>query len=428
MRFTRATSIILLVLGTGCSLVADLGDPKDFAPSGLDGDGGPSASVQAVAIAVGASHACAIIQASEGSPENGTTRCWGDNTHGELGVDPSLTPSSPVPVPVSSRSSAVFGNAAALALGTGGSCALTTDNFLFCWGELSGQGSGTVHRQDLEPSWEPSQMDLRDSVLVGVTGVALGEQGGCAADANALVCWGSGPGATNIDGGAVQITDVTSVAVGRSHACAITTEDGAPEARCWGDNTYGQTGQPESSSFESRPQPVALAGVVEIAAGGDVSCARTTSSPSSPGTDAVYCWGRNDRGELGDPAVTAASTNAPTEVRFAGGLTAVALAIGDSHACALMSDETVQCWGDDSDRQLGRSAPAGYDATPATVERDVGGEVNDMPHVKSLEAGGGTTCAIRWGDPQVYCWGRNDAGQAGQAAGVTVPYASAVSW
>jgi alpha-tubulin suppressor-like RCC1 family protein len=90
-----------------------------------------------------------------------------------------------------------------------------------------------------------------------------------------------------------------------------------------------------------------------------------------------------------------------------------------------MSDETVQCWGDDTFGQLGYAAPEGFSARPSNVLR---GAMTDLRSVKGLAAGGSTTRVLRWGDPEVWCWGRNDAGQAGQPAGKPVAVATPVVW
>ena len=115
-------------------------------------------------------------------------------------------------------------------------------------------------------------------------------------------------------------------------------------------------------------------------------------------------------------------------VAFSTKAQAVALAIGDDHACAAMSDESVQCWGDDALGQLGFPSAAGYSAQPANAQRILSGSIGDLPRVKRIAAGGGTTCVIRWGDPQVWCWGQNDAGQAGQSPSASVPVATPVAW
>src|SRR5205823_2394087 len=80
------------------------------------------------------------------------------------------------------------------------------------------------------------------------------------------------------------------VSVGGQHTCALLT-DGS--ISCWGLGAYGQLG---AGTTATSPTPVKVmmppAAAVEIAAGDYHTCARTAAG-------AVWCWGRNDRGQLG---------------------------------------------------------------------------------------------------------------------------------
>jgi alpha-tubulin suppressor-like RCC1 family protein len=251
-------------------------------------------------------------------------------------------------------------------------------------------------------------------------------------DADALVCWGEGAleletsrdaGVTNLDGGGDVVTDVSGAAVGGAHACIIAQRRGKSDVDCWGDNAHGQAGASLGTRTVDYPAPVGVAHIGEIAqvaTGRSHSCARLTSGD-------VYCWGRNDRGQLGNPS-TLGDTHVPTRVAFSTGATALELAVGDDHACAVLSDETVQCWGDNASAQLGAAQAGGYSAQPQNAQRLLGGNVAALGRTKRIAAGGGTTCVLRWGDPQVWCWGKNDAGQAGQPAGAPVTRATAVAW
>ena len=68
------------------------------------------------------------------------------------------------------------------------------------------------------------------------------------------------------------------------------------------------------------------------------------------------------------------------------------------------SDDTLWCWGDDQNGQLGLGENQLVNATP----RQVGTETN----WKSVVCGYQTTCALK-ADLTRYCWGLNDSGQYG---------------
>ena len=85
--------------------------------------------------------------------------------------------------------------------------------------------------------------------------------------------------------------------------------------------------------------------------------------------------------------VSAAET--PEETALGGALYPQTLSAGYATACAVQTDGTLRCWGDDT-----------YDQT-TTPE----GTFNQV------SAGGGHVCAIR-STGELTCWGRNDYGQA----------------
>ena len=88
--------------------------------------------------------------------------------------------------------------------------------------------------------------------------------------------------------------------------------------------------------------------VVDVATADQHTCARTTTSD-------VYCWGGvNARGELG--LVAKQGVYSPTRVTLPAGPPVVAVAVGNTSSCALRSDGSVLCWGDNTRGQLGRGS------------------------------------------------------------------------
>src|SRR5258706_11138549 len=85
-----------------------------------------------------------------------------------------------------------------------------------------------------------------------------------------------------------------------------------------------------------RPTPVAagtLQGAVELASGADFTCARTADG-------AVWCWGEDQDGQLGDGADIGRADPAPVS-----GITGVSRIIaGGDHACAV-TNGALMCWG-----------------------------------------------------------------------------------
>ncbi|HEY1554920.1 MAG TPA: hypothetical protein VGF94_08805 [Kofleriaceae bacterium] len=197
--------------------------------------------------------------------------------------------------------------------------------------------------------------------------------------------------------------------------CAL-RDDGT--AWCWGLNTWGQVGNAATGSGTQTgvPSPAqvvggggaALAGVAEVVAGEESTCARKTD-----GT--VWCWGWNMYGQLGGSGLSAST--APVEV-FARGGTAVLAAgvmVSYGHACAWDATGQLSCWGWNSAGQLGIGS---------TTDQAFAQPVALTGVVAAISAYL-FTCALL-GDGSVYCFGDNTYGQLGDgnigaAAGELTP-------
>jgi alpha-tubulin suppressor-like RCC1 family protein len=195
-----------------------------------------------------------------------------------------------------------------------------------------------------------------------------------------------------------------------SHTCAL-VEGG--KVRCWGGGTYGQLGYGNVNNIGDNETPasagdVPLGGVaLQVTAGEYFSCAIVDDGK-------VRCWG------LRGPTVrsaTATSANIgddelPSSVDHVFlGTPAKLIASGRRHTCALATDESVHCWGLNSNGQLGLGtiAALGDNETPS-----IGGFINFAGgKVISLALGYSSSCALL-DSGKVRCWGNNTYGQLGQ--------------
>jgi alpha-tubulin suppressor-like RCC1 family protein len=146
-------------------------------------------------------------------------------------------------------------------------------------------------------------------------------------------------------GGAVASFD--KIAVGDLTSCGIRSSG---RVACWGGNVYHQLGAtaPDESRrvFTDVPQ---IDGASSIAVGSSHACVLTAAG-------AVWCWGNNTDGVLGD-----AGPSAPVQVVPSG---AKKLAASGSHACVITGDARVLCWGYNRSAALGLGFAGGSRSIP----------------------------------------------------------------
>lgn len=248
----------------------------------------------------------------------------------------------------------------------------------------------------------------------GVLSMALGggtSYGfGCAAfGGTGAKCWGYNSTSYTLGDGVTSTsltpivptgweTNVTQVAAGYAHACALRT-DGT--AQCFGYNTYGQLGNASTTTAKT-PVAVGLTGITALTSGYYTVCALKG--------DEAYCWGYNIDGQVGDGSTT--NRSSPTLV----GTGFASVAPGYYHTCAAMTDGSATCWGENLNGELGDGnggAGAASIKTPIPVVGIDG--IGALSGVSDVCTGYGTSCALL-ADGRVACWGRNADGQLGIGA------------
>ena len=216
---------------------------------------------------------------------------------------------------------------------------------------------------------------------------------------------------TNRDGARPKRTPPAWLAVtrGTEHGCGL-SEDG--RAYCWGSNRLGQLGDDSDAVKGHHAATVAVATTetfTTISAGANHTCALTRDG-------AVYCWGLNLSGELGQALVADECDRFPCSrrpVRVETGVRFDTVSAGFGHTCAL-SDGRAFCWGRNDEGQLGSSRVDERCDGVACIVTPI--PVVGAGRFTSIAAGGDHTCGILEG--RAYCWGSNQYGQLGADSSV----------
>jgi alpha-tubulin suppressor-like RCC1 family protein len=186
------------------------------------------------------------------------------------------------------------------------------------------------------------------------------------------------------------------VSTGTYHSCGVTT---GGRAYCWGGDDKGQLGDGQMPINTSRTTPVAVLGGLRfrhVSAGYEHTCGVTTEYR-------VYCWGLNFFGQLGRGTQGSDNFSFSTPAEVVGGRRYRQVRAGYSHTCAITLEDVAFCWGENGYGQLG-------DGTTTWRPRPV--RVLGTMAWRQLSGGGEHTCGVTKSD-QLYCWGLNDHGQLG---------------
>ncbi len=195
--------------------------------------------------------------------------------------------------------------------------------------------------------------------------------------------------------GGSGLKNVTQVAAGNAFSLALKS-DGSVWA--WGSNSKGQLGIAPTtppSTLSTFPVLITASGITaiqKIVAGSEFALALKSDG-------AVWAWGANARGQLGNGNTTDQIT--PVQVLIPSGTTIVDIAAGDLHALALDANGMVWGWGANDAGQLGDDT---------TVDRSTPKQALDLQNVGGIACTSIGSIALTR-DGSIWTWGANDKGQ-----------------
>ena len=350
----------------------------DKTPLGfLDDAQQPTAVVQ---LALGYAFTCARLA-------SGGVRCWGRNDNGQLGY-PGIGTQKTSP----GGDVRIGGPALEIAVGSAHACALLEGGAVRCWGDGDNGPTGLGLLGDIGDDEPPDEVPL----------VPLDQP-------------------------------VVTLTAGAYHTCAA-LEDGS--ARCWGRGDSGQLGHGMGGAIIGDDEsPLAVpalefsAPVTRLWGGRTTTCALLAS-------DMTYCWGRNERGELGlghtnrigdDESATSTVAEVPL-----GDVAPRSLSLEEFLHCAVIGDGTgaIRCLGGVDYGGLGTGAidEACYANNFGCLAPHCcfGDDADELPltqgfplelEFREVSVGRRHACALTT-DHELLCWGSR---QDGRLAGGPLP-------
>jgi alpha-tubulin suppressor-like RCC1 family protein len=415
--------------------------PGEMGDDLLPVDLGSGSGCHVKSIVAGGLHTCAVLS-------NGAAKCWGYNTHGQLGLGDTAQRGD---------GAGEMGNdLPALNVGYGrmvkrmtatyfNTCAELDNGQTKCWGAaytgMLGVGPSDARGdQPAEMGDKLRSFNFGRCSRIRAFGSGFAYHYGCALlDDGAVKCWGansygqlgvdrsSNVGDEAGDMGSPRLTDVSlgagatvvSVGTGEFHSCALLSNG---SVKCWGANRFGTSGLGDTARHDGRASymgnnlPAVNLGTgrtaVALYVGAEHSCAVLDDQ-------SLKCWGRNEHGQLGlgdtnDRGDAAGEMgDALPAVDLGAGRHVKSMHLGVTHTCAILDNDALKCWGDNYNAKLGLGDWADRGDAP--------GEMGDALPAVSLGTGryatrvvGGfhNTCAIL-DDGTVKCWGDNTHGQLG---------------
>ncbi|PJE01573.1 MAG: hypothetical protein CK427_10515 [Leptospira sp.] len=206
---------------------------------------------------------------------------------------------------------------------------------------------------------------------------------------------------------------VTQISMGFDFSCALLVTGAV---RCWGSGQNGRLGYNDTQNVGNGVGPsilsrgnIPLGGTAtQISAGGSHACALMSNR-------AIRCWGSGSSGQLGYNSVDNVGDGLGLSIIASGDIVlggqAIQVSSGNASTCAILSTGSLRCWGDNSDGNLGYNNTIGVGDSIATSIINVG----DVPIgslVQEISLGSAHSCALLK-EGNVRCWGDNSSGQLG---------------
>ena len=372
--------------------------------------GGTCGGQAITALTAGNVHACVLLAA-------GQVWCWGSDSVGQI-AGPSGAQSCPQGPCRAPTRVPVLPSVVQVSAGGDQTCAVDVDGGVWCWGANSRGGLGHDPTTDPTCTTPDAGVPCRQASMVGglpgpATSVSTGQTSfACALVGGSVYCWGDdamaqlGPSGNGSESPTPVLvaSNASALSAGYEHACAMVS--GAPE--CWGSNVAGELGHTPGTGDDAcargpcnaTPQSISVPGATSMHPGLHATCFVTSTS--------TYCLGANDVAQLGTGTFDSTAHTVPAAVSVQAGI--VDLDLRARTVCALSSSSAF-CWGDDEAHQTSAAADGVCSGGTACVSNSTLAGVIDVVETRTATY----TSYARTASGHVWAWGDNGVGQLGHS-------------
>lgn len=301
---------------------------------------------EAIEISASENHTCALLTA-------GNVKCWGSNSNGQLG-NSQLSTQGKIASSTAVEVTDLQG-AKSISVGNNYSCALLEAGDIKCWGKTPSDFS--ADKLLALTNKKPIQLATASNHVCAVV------------ENNQIQCWGDSDNGKlghteNTEQIVTGIDKALLVSSKGNHSCALLNNG---RVECWGFNLNGQIGNGlgDLNSVLTPNRVRNLSQVISLSSGEQYNCAATVAGQ-------VLCWGNNQHGQLGyishinRPDVRPFSPSA----EIVGGIsTAIEASASQSHSCVRLKNDDIYCWGKNDFGQLGNGKKLNFDdkRTPQSI-------------------------------------------------------------
>ncbi|MCT4640889.1 MAG: hypothetical protein N4A33_01240, partial [Bacteriovoracaceae bacterium] len=386
-------------------------------------------------VCTGSYHTCALL-------DDGNVKCFGYNNYGQLGQEhtSNLGDGAGEMAALTNIDLGTGYTATQIACANESACAILNDGKVKCWGRNdNGQlGIGdTTHRGNSIGDMGDTLPTLTLGVSRTAVSISAGEQQYCVKlDNGDFKCWGDNPYASlgqghnydigrsllsmgdNLDPLAPSSSQaLTHASANIYNGCGVLADG---KLKCWGINIYGSRGTADKIIGDEISEMGSNLPILNMGSSPKLKMMKSWyyTTCAQDDSNQLFCFGEGYEGATATGSNAASGGEASDwadnipYIDFGAVDTIKDFDVGYRGGCALLTDDSIKCWGENNYGQLGLGHRADRGNNASHLGNFVAADMGTTGTPVQVAAGHIHRCA-RFDNGKVKCWGHNAYGQLG---------------